>query len=177
MTFEVGTTGNLVQGSIFDANRSTLERMVKAYDKQLYFKWNPKKNKGMGVWELRRSPELKRVVDTVKLGGASIVLIDHKETDLESHVKDLPYLGYDLLEWIKASDVWSKIDYDKSKQHRVSQFTDQVDDNYYKAKADASDKAKEEMLYNLKQDKQVLKSFQESIASGLDPAHLLRYWK
>ena len=177
MKINVGPTGALIKGDVLDVNVRTLERLVKSYDDLLYFKWNPKKRFGMGVWELRRRPAHKSVTQTLCLNGQTYHVLDYKEQDLENHVWDLPHLGYDLLQRLKEADQFLMCNYEVGKELRVSRHNDYMMKKARQVKEEAKAKARADMMYNLKQDKGIIKDFQEKLLSGVDPNHLMRFWK
>ncbi len=176
MELNVGPTGNLIQGSIFDVSKTKLESLLKRYDEQLYLKWNTKKAAGRGCWELRRRPLNKVVVDSYDMGDYTISRLEYKEIDVENHIWDLPALSYSLLDRLKACDIWDRVDY-QGKSGRVEKFTRDMEQNYYDHKGRQAEKAHDDLMYGVLQDKKILKDFQERIVSGVDPRHLLRYWK
>lgn len=176
MGISVGPTGTLVTGDILDVNRQSLESAIQYYDPLLYFKWNPNKNKGYGKWELRRRPEHKSIVESIQLSGVGIHKLEYVEYDIANHIFDLTCLNYRLLDKIKASDMWAKIEYN-GKQHRVDNFAKEANTKFYENKDQAKRKMQEDMLYNLKQDKSIIEDFRERLRDGVDPNHLLRYWR
>jgi hypothetical protein len=177
MKFEISPTGSLITGDVLDVNKDKLESILQHYDPQLYLKWNGKKNGGWGLWELRRRPAQKSVVDRVIHGGQGYVMLEYKESEWEHHVWDLPILAYNLLDRLKAADQWVMSNYDADQQTRLSRHNQNMTLAEYAVKDKATDKAREDMMYALRQDKQILKGFQEQILSGVNPAHLMRYWK
>src|SRR4051812_14915664 len=54
--------GNIVTGTIFDCNRESFERALKAYWDKLYVGWNPFKKDGLGCWEVWQQPTQKTPV-------------------------------------------------------------------------------------------------------------------
>lgn len=173
----MGPTGGTVVGDILDCNKETLERAIQAYDSLLYFKWNPLKQRGHGIWELRRRPDKKTIVSSVVYKGNTYCLVDYKEHDLEHHVWDLPYLGYDLLQRLKDADQFVHSNYESNQHHRMIRHLRLMDEAHFRVKEEAKAKARADMLYNLKQDKGIIKDFQEKLISGVDPNHLMRFWK
>ena len=176
MKISVGPTGAVVKGSVLDVNVRTLTRLVQNYDPLLYFVWNPKKQYRMGVWELWRRPTHKKVKEVVTYKGNSYSIIDYVPHPLENHVWDLPILGYDLLQRLKDGDQFAMCNYEVGKEHRLSRHNEKMTntalDNKYKAKQ----KARDDMMYALRQDKSIIKDFQEKLLSGVDPNHLMRFW-
>lgn len=165
----VGTTGNLITGHVLDCNKTNIEQQLKRYDEQLYIKWNSRKLKGWGCWELRRRPEKKTVKEVVIFGGNTIVNLDYIENGFVSHLLDLPFLNYSLIEKVRKMDTWMKSYYGKN---WVNTYESKLDENEVKTKQKATD----EMRYNFKQMKTQIKDFREYILSGNDPYRLLDNW-
>lgn len=177
MKIEVGATGNLIKGDIMDVRVESLERQVKHIDDQLYFRWNPRKLYGQGVWELRRRPAAKSIISKVMYRGETYCILDYKENDWEHHVWDLPRLDYSLLERLRDADQWAHSNYDPDRLLRLSRHNQKMGEREFEIKDEIKAKARAEMMYKLKQDKAILKGFQDQILSGVNPAHIGRYWK
>lgn len=177
MEFKIGPTGNLIQGTIFDTPKEELERKLKRYDEQLYLKWEPKRNRGYGCWQLRRRPQFKTIVDSFRVDGCIINRLEYKEIDIENHVWDINVLTESLLDRVKACDIWDRVEYQEGRIGRIEQFNQDMEENYFGHRADTQEKTRKEMMYGIMQDKRIVKDFQERIVSGVNPAHLLRYWK
>jgi len=175
----------LVQGHVLDCARAPLLAALRRYDPLLYFKWNPKKRAGAGIWELRRKPEFKsvrqsRYLDTPKgrvfvrgdvfeFEGMTISTPQYHETDLENHVKDFDRLTYGILAWVadhdlfqygfKGKNVMSEAEY------REAKYEEKIDDDSYAEKQ-----------YMIKQHKTEFQDFREYILAGGSPYDLMRYW-
>lgn len=173
---EIGPTGYLITGTVFDCNRSTIEEAIKAYDPLLYLKWNPTKQYGMGVWELRRRPEQKSIKETICYCGINYHVLDYRELDVENHVFDLPVLGPYVVEKVKKADMWVRADYDHHNTRRLTTMLDGLDSVREKLKQNTIDKAREEAIYQFKQDKQIMAGYREAILSGTNPADIAKYW-
>lgn len=174
----VGATGRLVQGDVLDSNKEHLERALKAYDPQLYLRWNVKKRKGLGVWELRRRPNEKTATLQGYLpNGQPVLYLDYKEVDIENHVKDVPILGYDLVEWVKRCDQWAAMNYEEGQHQRVDSWLDQMDAGYdrFLSKTETTNQA--EAVYGLKQERGMIRDYKDAILSGTNPASIARWWK
>lgn len=176
-SIELGPTGNLIQGDVLDVSLRPLEELVQHYDPQLYFRWNPSKNHGYGIWELRRRPEKKTVISSVVYKGNTYCTIDYKENEWEHLVWDLPFLDYSLVARLIEGDQWAMSNYDSSRILRLQQYLKKMDETSQLKKQQQLQKVRDEMLYKLKQDKSILNDFKDRIASGLNPAHIMRYWK
>lgn len=177
MKFEVGPTGNLIEGDILDVSKDHLTAALKAYDTLLYIKWNPKKIHGRGCWELRRRPEFKTVVLREIFEGNTYSIIDYKELDVENHVLDMPYLNYEVLTRIKKMDLWANSGYDRSNKAKLNNFWDKMDGIREDVQTADQKKAYDDLLYNTMQQKSALRSFKDAILSGVNPADIAKYWK
>ena len=169
MTVQMAPMGKLIQGHVLDVAKAPLERALKDHDSQLYVKWNSKKLKGHGVWEIRRRPATKSVVDIVPApGGGEIVVIDWEELDIINHVMDLPYLNYLAVTKIKAMDTWAG---------NRNYWADQLESKEAAHVAEGRERAKQEMRLKAREYKKEIRDFKEMILSGLNPAEIGRYWK
>lgn len=173
---KIGPTGRTIQGTVYDCNKTSVEKAIQNYDALLYIKWNPTKNYGMGCWELRRRPEQKSIIDTVEYEGTKFHVIEYKELDIVNHVFDLPVLGYHILERLRKSDVWAKADYDGVNQGKLTRLLDRVEETRLKVREDYTKKLEDNALYELKQDRALMNGYREAILSGQNPADIARYW-
>lgn len=158
MEIKLTPTGKLVQGSLFDCNKKRLERMLKDYDKQLYLKWNPKKNKGWGCWELRRRPNQKTLI-THDCGDFVIHKVAYKENDLVHHVLDLEYLSYSVLDRLREMDAWENKRLIADGDYEAERRQDREYDKYV-----------EDRRHAIRQDKKYWKEYLELVRSGYNPA-------
>lgn len=166
----IGPTGQTVRGGVLDVSKTALEQKLRDYDSLLYIKWNAKKRAGRGCWEVRRRPEKKCVTEVVNWGGLSICRVEYKELDIVNHVLDLDVLHYNALTKIKEMDTfkdghqnWIREFHAKEKEHE----------------AEVSRKAREDMIYGMKQSKREIKEFRELVQSGFNPALIFsgNHWK
>lgn len=177
---------NLVSGHVLDVSKKPLESALRRYDPQLYLKWNPKKRKGLGIWELRRKPEMKsalagRSIDTptkglvyvpgdiFDMGDYTISVPKYNENHTENHVKDFEYLTYDILAWVSKHDGWQYgfrgKDLTHESDYREGKYLDKIDDD-----------AQAERSYMIKQHRTEFNDFREYVLSGGDPYRLMDYW-
>lgn len=177
MKIELEATGNILTGDVLDVARAPLERALRAYDDQLYLKWNAKKNFGYGSWELRRRPNKKTIVETIPYGNTNYHVLDYKETDIENHVFDIPYLSYEVLTRLKKADMWAISGFDGSNLDKTKRLVDSFDGKREEFHAGVKKKAHDNAMYELKQDKAVLNQFRNDILSGLNPSEIAKYWK
>lgn len=172
---EIGPTGALIQGSIHDCNKSSLESAIKSYDPLLYIKWNPNKFNKMGCWELRRRPEKKSVKQTLEYGGAKYHHLDYVEIDIVNHIFDVPVLGYNLVQKIKKSDVWAAAGYDGTNLDKIYSKLTGIEDKRLEIQQGIKDKNMSDALYGMKQIRNQLNGYRQSILDGQNPADLVRY--
>lgn len=172
----MGPTGNVITGDVLDVNKAALERALQTYDDQLYIIWNPRKQYGYGIWELRRRPNKKTIKETVEFKGQKYHIIDYKENDFEHHVFDMPILDYSILGKLKRSDMWAKSEYDGHNHDKITRLVDKIEDRRVGFQQEIKQKALDNALYELKQDRAYLNQFREDILAGLNPAELARYW-
>lgn len=106
MKIELGPVGRVAEGHVLDCNKKSFERALQNYDPMLYIRWNPKKLRGHGCWEIRRRPEFNSALDVTEFGEAVIVKVGPREIDLVHHVMDCAFLNYDQLRKLKEIDTW-----------------------------------------------------------------------
>ncbi len=166
----MGPTGSIVQGHVLDCGRVPLERKMREIEPRLYLKWNPKKLKKWGLWEVRMRPEEKCVKDFAKVGDTAYLVIDYVEDNFTNHIMDVPFLNYDLVEKLKQMDTWQH-------SYRGQNYLAQMDSNEttYKEKTEA--KVKAERKYELKQQKSAIRDLMNYTLSGGDPSQIANHWK
>src|SRR6185437_7296833 len=174
MKIEIGPTGSLIQGSIHDCNKASLEYAIKSYDPLLYIKWNPNKLGKMGCWELRRRPEKKSVRQTLEYGGKKYHHLDYVEIDIVNHIFDVPVLGYNLIQKIKRSDVWAAADYDGHNLDKITHKLNSIEDKRTELQQLEKDKAHSDAMYGMKQIKNQLNVYKQAILDGQNPADIIR---
>jgi hypothetical protein len=169
MKIWISPTGRIAKGNVLDCAVGPLERALRDYDPQLYFRWNAKKLKGWGCWELRRRPDNKKVVETAVFEGNTIVRVEYKENNFENHVKDFAFLNYSALKWVQDHDAWKYghkgRDFMKEAEYREAKFDEREED-----------RAVNELEYNLKQHKSEIRAYRDHIASGGNPYDLADHW-
>lgn len=159
MNIEVTNQGRVIKGSVFDVNPKYLERALKDYDKQLYLKWNPNKREGLGMWELRRTPNEKTAVFKTDYKGVNFYELDFVENDLVHHVLDLPYLNYKVLTRLREMDAWENKNHISHRDYLAEKKLIQ-DELKYEA----------EIKYLVKENKKYFQDLQEYVRSGYNPA-------
>lgn len=173
---KLGATGSVVKGDVLDVNPDYLQRKLQDYEPRLYLRWNPRKNRGYGTWELRIRPDKKRITERVFFGGNTISVVEFKESEFEHHVKDFDILGYNILQWIRDADMWAAANYSADKHHRLNQHLYNQDEAHFKYLDDQKAKLRDEAIYRLKQERSTLQDFQNRILSGVNPNLLSAFW-
>lgn len=169
MRISLGPTGNIIQGHVLDCSKVPLERKLRELDSQLYIKWNPRKLKGYGVWEIRRRPELKTAKDFAIYKGDCYTLVDYVENDFENHILDVPFLNYGVITKLHSMDTWSV-----SRNGEV--FGDVMESRAKSAQEKIDENAKSERRYELKQQRNMIRDLMNYTLSGGDPADIAKYW-
>lgn len=164
----VGPSGNICAGHVLDVRKGPFERALKDYDSQLYVKWNPKKLKGWGCWEIRRRPNLKSIVEVVEFEGKTYTRLEYRENNLIHHVLDCAFLNYDQLNKIQRIDTWKKSDGKNFVDDLETQEREYVAKKTAEAKASRQDAAKHY--------KREIKDLKELVQSGMNPALIGQYW-
>lgn len=155
-------TGNIIVGSVLDCNKKHLEKALKDYDKQLYLKWNPNKNNGVGLWEVRRKPDTLTAVPRWEYKNSIIFELQPVENDLVNHVMDCEALNYNILTRLREMDTWSAYKWVDNMEYEESKSKD---------RAYAENRAN--LRYAIKQHKRAFKDLQEHIRSGKSPIEFL----
>lgn len=162
-------TGNVVRGHVLDCSVGPLEARLKEYDPQLYVRWNAKKLRGWGLWEVRRRPEFKQIKHSVGFNGNTYSVVDYVEQDLVNHIMDVPYLNYKILDKIKEIDTWSESykakDFVKNLEYKEAKRQEEIDEQVHK-----------EREYNLKQIRPLMKDLMEYVRFGGDPSRIADVW-
>lgn len=187
MQISVRNESKTIHGHVLDVAHAPLLATLRRYDPQLYFKWNPKKRAGRGIWELRRKPEFKsvregRYVDTPYRGrvffpgdifdmpdGSTWVMPKYHENHVENHVKDFEYLTYDMVDWVAKHDIWGYGYKGKLAMHEA-----EYKEGQYLTKIE--DEAEAERKYMIKQHRTQFNDFREYVLSGGNPYRLIDYW-
>lgn len=165
----LGPVGQVSKGHVLDVAEKPFVRALKDYDKQLYVKWNPKKLKGHGCWEIRRRPDMKSVKEVIAFKGNTYTVVEYRENNLIHHVLDCAFLNYDQLRKIQEMDVFAN----PTGRHVVDEIEHQ-EREYAEAQRQ---KAAEATKYAIKHYRKEMKDFKEMVQSGLNPASIARYWE
>ena len=170
----VGPTGTVVKGHVLDVNYKAFDRALKLYDPQLYLKWNPKKCRKYGCWEIRRKPDEKTLkpADVYQFEGYTISWPKYHEMSMVNHVLDAAFLNYSILGKLKAMDMWTH----KETGYKGKDLTKTLDYKEAKYLDKIEDQSLAELKYNLKQIRSELGGYKDFIAHGGNPALLADYW-
>lgn len=170
----LGPVGSVSKGHVLDCAKAPLEQTLRDYDPLLYVRWNARKLKGNGCWEIRRKSEQKtlRPSDIWSGYGITIAYPKYHEIDLVNHVLDVAFLNYNVLTKLKSMDAWNMKDMGEKGKNFVKQA------EYLEAKhlEKIEDKAVNELEYNIKQHKSQIRDFKEFINSGGNPYRLADHW-
>lgn len=167
---QTASPSRLIVGSVLDAAKAPLERQLRRYDPQLYLSWNPRKNHGQGIWELRRRSNTKSAVGIFCFEGNTIVKVEYTENNFVNHVKDFDTLGYHILAWIKSHDLWDK----GIQVHNVVAQAERNFDSYH---AEQERLNKEQLAYDLKQHRREWQWLREySTKTGQSVADIAAVW-
>lgn len=161
----VGPVGNVSRGHVLDCSVEGITRALKDHDKQLYVKWNPKKLKGYGCWEVRRHPNFKTIRDVAVIGDSYFLQMDYVENNLVHHVLDCAFLNYDAVRYVKFIDTTNEKHLIHDLEYNEKTYNDKI-----------QDAANKEMQYNLKQMRSLGGQLKEMVASGLNPARIADTW-
>lgn len=185
MKISIGSTSKIVKGHVLDVAQPPLLAALRRYDPQLYLKWNPKKRSGLGLWELRRRPELKsakagRILETPKghvlfpgdiyeFDDFTLAVPKYHETTADC-VKTFEQLDYRILDWVAKNDLWRF-------GFKGKKFADEADYLAAKYEEKIDDEADAERQYMIRDMRTQVSDFREYVLSGGDPYRLLDYWK
>jgi len=165
-------TGNTIKGHVLDCAVGPLVERLRDYDPQLYVTWNPRKLRGWGLWEVRRRPDTKSIVETTQCDGFGIHRMEYKELNMINHVLDVPFLNYLILEKLKKMDMWNQ----KETGYKGKDLVKTLDYNEAKHDEKIDEESSRELEYNLKQYKSEIGWFKDYVASGQNPYRIADYW-
>lgn len=137
-------------------------------DPYLYVKWNPKKARGWGCWEIRRRPEFNSALDVAEFDGKLIFKVGPKEYNLVHHVLDCEFLNYDAIRKLKEMDTF---------QHgTASQYLDKVDRATKTKETRMAEAREKELTYMVRHYRAEIKAFQDALRDGVNPHAIAAYW-
>lgn len=160
-----GPTGSVVKGHVLDVSVKPFEQALKDYDPLLYVKWQPKKLKGWGCWQIRRKNPNLEPMEVVNYKGMSIIRLAHDEIDMNNLILEVAFLNYSQLNKIKEMDTWNK-----------SHMVHHIDYLEQKGKEERQLKAAEDMRHAAKEYKREIRDFKEMVLSGHNPADIAIHW-
>jgi len=178
MRIEIGPTGRTVVGSVLDMNRSAFERLLWAYDAQLYVTWNPTKRRGMGCWEVHRRPAKKSWVHQGHFQGQDFFTLQYAHKPLETWIMDVATLDQRVMFRLWMSDIFRHVprrphEDDATYMQRVNAEMDyRAAQHQEKVLADADERQR----YMIKQHKREIAEFRALLLSGMNPAQIANYW-
>jgi hypothetical protein len=178
MKLEVGATGKLVQGSIFDEPKAAFERKLRRYDALLYVRWNPLKRQGMGCWEVRRRPEKKSFVHMATHAGANIFLLQYKEADLVHHVLDADVLDDRIMLRLWASDLDRVVPRHVGEDPLayMQRVHAEMDYRQIKREQRMQDAMDQDQKLMAREQRTAARDMMNLILSGWNPARIAQYW-
>lgn len=154
--------GKLIAGHVLDVNKKKFTEALQHYDKQLYVKWNPRKIRGHGCWEIRRKPAKKTILYKGSWNGMNF----YEPTTLEfndiHHVLDCAFLNYDAIRKLKEMDTWDTKNFSATLEQREAD-----------AQAKIQAKLLDEMKYTIKQHKSMAGDLYEALRSGVPLGQIL----
>lgn len=146
--------GRVVKGSVHDCDKKWLERQLKAYDSQLYIKWNPDKNHGRGIWEIRRRPDRKSLV----WQGSRWFKVEYVENDQIHHVMDSFVLTPRILDKIYEMDT--------TRHHN---YVDKLEYEQERSQIRLENEARKEREYIVRHEMRYFKHLKEEMLAGRNP--------
>lgn len=154
--------GKLIAGHVLDVNKRKFTEALQHYDRELYVKWNPRKIRGHGCWEIRRRPSKKTLLYKGTHKGMSFYVPTLVEYNDIHHVLDCAFLNYDAIRKLKEMDTWNTKNFSITLEQREAE-----------ARAKIQAKVAEEMKYRIKQDKSMAQDLYEAVRSGIPLAQIL----
>lgn len=144
--------GSIVKGSVFDVNRKSFERALKAVDPELFLIWNPFEAKGEGSWQVWINPLEKSLISQ----GGGYYTLEYRLLPVAHHIANLPYLHYTFIDKIKQSraTVQDILDQDYEARRKL-------------VKNEAS--ARDDKRAAVREDRKYWKVFKDYVASGYNP--------
>ncbi len=166
---QVDAVGKISEGHVLDVNKERFEQALKDYDPFLYVKWNPKKLKGHGCWEIRRKPEFYTAVDLAEWDGKYIIKMDLYENDLVHHVLDCAFLNYDQLRRIQEMDTWRYGD--------AKTWQDMIEQKTLDRQAQEIEAGRRRRHEAARSFKKQIRALKEHILNGGNPHDIGKYWE
>lgn len=165
----VGPVGSVSQGHVLDCNRKSFEKALQAYDPQLYIKWNPKKMRGHGCWEIRRKPEFYSAVDVGELPDCYIVKLGHHEVEIIHCIMDCAFLNYDQLRKLQEMDTWRYGD--------AKTYQDLVEQRTLDRQASEIERGRKRRAEAAREFKAQIRAMKDYILGGGNPHNIAGLWE
>lgn len=165
---KVSSFGSVVQGSVLDMNKKYFCEKLKQYDPRLYLKWNPKKRKGHGVWEIRIKPSKPTLVYHGEFMGQELCSLEYIESDMIHHVLDVNVLNMQVFNKLREMDAWEN-------KNLIAEGDYEAERQLIKQELQQD----EERLRMIRENKKYFRELHEVARSGVNPASLFfgRYGK
>lgn len=157
-----GPCGKTVQGHVLDVSLKPFRRALRDLDPQLYVKWNPKKLKGWGCWEIRRRPTHKTAVHQGTHRGADIYQLQYVEFNDVHHVLDAAFLNYDAIRRLKEMDTFGQGDWITAMEDRAEEL-----------RREREAKAEAELRYSIRHHSGAMNDLYEQVRSGTSLGQIL----
>lgn len=163
-------TGNLIEGHLYDVDRSAFEAALKAYDSELFLQWNPAKRRGLGCWEVWRKPVRKTEEFQAEYEGSPLYTVEEPLSDFTDHVKDLPFLNFHFFKRLKEMDVWRNYGHKGRDFGRDLESREEQEQNAILAKNQA------DLKYKLRHDRKLFRKLREMALSGVNLNQIAAHW-
>lgn len=154
--------GKSVQGHVLDVNRKHFNRALSNFDSNLYTKWNPNKNKGNGLWEIRMKPLRSITIYEGEFQGAKLFRVEPVEHPVINHILDVPFLNYSVISRLREMDAWENKTMIEDGDALAEKFRNQE-----------RARNKEELRYQIRHHKKYFETLQDEMRSGRNPIGLL----
>lgn len=164
----MGATGQIIKGNVLDVNEKAFNEALRFYDPCLYTRWNPKKLRGWGCWEIRRKPEFNTALDICEYEGNLIFKIGPYENDMVHHVLDCAFLNYDQLRKLREMDTFAYGNAEKWQAERERRARDQKELAFQKAQ-----KMRAEAASTFRRE---IKAFKDFVNDGGNPHLIGLHW-
>lgn len=169
-SIKIGPTGNIIRGSVLDVAKLPFQRALRDIDPLLYTKWNPKKLRGWGCWEIRRRPATNSIVDVSELDGRLYLQLGPIENDLINHVLDCAFLNYDQIRKLKQMDTWQ---FGQTGEQGSRKWLDHIEDLERQSAKESYDRAVEARRYAARHHKKELRELRDAVASGANLSRMI----
>lgn len=168
---DVGPTGKLIKGSLFDANVYRVKRALRDWDKQIHLEWNPRLRDGYGGWEIHWVPEMELPQYQGKLDGEPLYAWRKIRPSKNTVIKfDIPYLHDNLVGELQKRDLWQFKAGNKQVADGLEKFQDDLQTQREQEAEYKSAQARKEYM---RENKAIIKDYYEYCRSGYNPLWFL----